>query len=117
MRSERGVAVHFLTAPEVGPLFGAVRPGPWTPGGPSWASPNPFTVIDWGAGPGTLARSVLAAERTCMACEARCGWCWWSCRPAAGPASGTSSSAALSGALPQGAPAGVVVANELLAST
>lgn len=51
----------FLTAPEVGPLFGAVvarAVDSW------WAAagrPESFTVLEWGAGPGTLARSVLAA--------------------------------------------------------
>jgi SAM-dependent MidA family methyltransferase len=50
----------FLTAPEVGPLFGAVvaaAVGTW------WEEqgrPSSFTVLEWGAGPGTLARAVLA---------------------------------------------------------
>jgi SAM-dependent MidA family methyltransferase len=52
----------FLTAPEVGLLFGAVIAraidGWWKESG----SPDPFVVVDMGAGPGTLARSVLAAE-------------------------------------------------------
>ncbi len=55
----------FLTAPEVGPLFGTVLARAidrwWTELG----RPEPFTVIDWGAGPGTLARSVLAADPRC----------------------------------------------------
>jgi SAM-dependent MidA family methyltransferase len=52
----------FLTAPEVGPLFGAVVAGAldrwWIDAG----RPDPYTVVDWGAGPGTLARAVLAAR-------------------------------------------------------
>ena len=52
----------FLTAPEVGPLFGTVVAaaidGWWVEAG----RPDPYTVIDWGAGPGTLARTVLAAQ-------------------------------------------------------
>ncbi len=56
---------HFLTSPEVGPLFGAVLAraidGWWHELG----QPEPWVVVDAGAGPGTLARSVLAAEPAC----------------------------------------------------
>lgn len=55
----------FITSPEVGPLFGAViaraLDGWWTELG----RPDPFTVVDAGAGPGALARSVLAAQPQC----------------------------------------------------
>jgi SAM-dependent MidA family methyltransferase len=55
----------FLTSPEVGPLFGAVVAravdGWWQELG----EPDPFVVVDAGAGPGTLARAVLAAEPRC----------------------------------------------------
>lgn len=55
----------FLTSPEVGPLFGAVvarfLDAEWRRLG----RPDPFTVVDAGAGPGTLARSVLAAAPEC----------------------------------------------------
>jgi SAM-dependent MidA family methyltransferase len=55
----------FLTSPEVGPLFGAVVARAldrwWTELG----SPDPFTVVEAGAGVGTLARAVLAAEPAC----------------------------------------------------
>lgn len=58
----------FLTSPEVGPLFGAVvaryLDGVWDRIG----RPEPFTVVDVGAGPGTLARSVLAAAPACLSC-------------------------------------------------
>ncbi len=57
----------FLTSPEVGPLFGAVvarfLDAEWARIG----RPDPFVVVDAGAGPGTLARSVLAAEPECRA--------------------------------------------------
>jgi len=52
----------FLTSPEVGPLFGAVV-ARWIDA--EWrrlGEPADFTVIEVGAGPGTLARSVLLAE-------------------------------------------------------
>lgn len=55
----------FLTSPEVGPLFGAVvarfLDAEWERIG----RPDPFTVVEAGAGPGTLARSVLAAAPSC----------------------------------------------------
>ena len=55
----------FLTSPEVGPLFGHVvanaLDAEWTRLG----RPDPFTVVDAGAGPGTLARAVRAAEPEC----------------------------------------------------
>lgn len=55
----------FLTSPEVGPLFGAVvaraLDGWWEQAG----SPATFTVVEAGAGPGALARSVLAAAPAC----------------------------------------------------
>jgi SAM-dependent MidA family methyltransferase len=55
----------FITGPEVGPLFGAVLAraidGWWRELG----RPDPYVVVDAGAGPGTLARSVLAAQPAC----------------------------------------------------
>jgi SAM-dependent MidA family methyltransferase len=55
----------FITSPEVGPLFGAVvsrfLDAEWERIG----RPAEFTVVDVGAGPGTLARSVLAARPGC----------------------------------------------------
>jgi SAM-dependent MidA family methyltransferase len=55
----------FITSPEVGPLFGTVLArhldAEWTRIG----RPDVFTVVDAGAGPGTLARSVLAASPEC----------------------------------------------------
>jgi len=55
----------FITSPEIGPLFGVViarfLDAEWARIG----RPDPFTVIDAGAGPGTLARSVLAAAPAC----------------------------------------------------
>ncbi len=57
----------FLTSPEVGPLFGAViaryLDAEWLRLG----APDRFTVVDAGAGPGSLARSVLAADLACRA--------------------------------------------------
>ncbi len=56
----------FLTSPEVGPLFGAVvarfLDAVWTEAG----RPDPFVVVEAGAGPGNLAASILAAEPECL---------------------------------------------------
>ena len=55
----------FLTSPEVGPLFGAVVARFLDAEWERLDRPNPFTVVDAGAGPGTLARAVLAARPAC----------------------------------------------------
>jgi SAM-dependent MidA family methyltransferase len=55
----------FVTSPEVGPLFGALvaraLDGWWTELG----RPDPFVVVEAGAGRGALARSVLSAGPEC----------------------------------------------------
>ena len=55
----------FLTSPEVGPLFGAVLARYLDEQWELLGRPDPFTVVDAGAGPGTLARAVLAAAPAC----------------------------------------------------
>lgn len=55
----------FITSPEVGPLFGAVLARYLDAEWERLGRPDPFTVVDAGAGPGTLARSVLAAAPGC----------------------------------------------------
>jgi SAM-dependent MidA family methyltransferase len=57
----------FLTAPEVGPLFGAVVARALDAWWRELGRPDPYVVVDAGAGPGTLARSVLAAGPACAA--------------------------------------------------
>ncbi len=52
----------FITSPEVGPLFGTVL-ARWIEA--EWrllGEPDDFAIVECGAGPGTLARSVLAAD-------------------------------------------------------
>ena len=55
----------FLTSPEVGPLFGAVLARHLDREWERLGRPDPFTVVDAGAGPGTLARAVIAAAPRC----------------------------------------------------
>jgi len=56
----------FITSPEVGPLFGAVIARYLDAEWERIGRPDVFTVVDAGAGPGTLARSVLAAAPACV---------------------------------------------------
>jgi SAM-dependent MidA family methyltransferase len=51
----------FITAPEVGPLFGAVLARWIDAEFERLGRPEEFTVVEVGAGPGTLARSILLA--------------------------------------------------------
>jgi len=103
----------FLTSPEVGPLFGAVvaraLDGWWDDLG----RPDPFPVVEAGAGPGTLARSILAAAPRCAAALAlvlvEVGEAQWPTHP-----SGTTSRADLPEPGSLGPGPVVVVANELL---
>ena len=55
----------FLTSPEVGPLFGAVIANYLDAEWARIGRPEQFTMVDAGAGPGTLARSILAAGPAC----------------------------------------------------
>nr|MBU6203299.1 SAM-dependent methyltransferase [Acidobacteriota bacterium] len=56
----------FLTSPEVGPLFGTVVARALDSWWDELGRPDPFTVVEAGAGPGTLARAVLAASPRCI---------------------------------------------------
>ena len=55
----------FLTSPEVGPLFGAVTAGALDTWWRAPGEPASVTVVEVGAGPGTWARSILAARPAC----------------------------------------------------
>ncbi len=68
MRPDGGSAGRrgdFITSPEVGPLFGAVLARFLDAEWERIGRPDPFTVIDAGAGPGSLGRAVLAARPSC----------------------------------------------------
>ena len=111
-----GRSGHFLTAPEVGPLFGAVLARALDSWWTELGEPDPFTVIDWGAGPGTLARSILAAEPGCLAAGAL-RLVLVELSPAQRnlhPEHPIVTSVTSVAGVPEAGPAGVVVANELL---
>ena len=101
----------FITSPEVGPLFGAVL-ARWCDA--MWrelGEPADFRVYDLGAGPGTLARSILAAAPGSLAGDvARYVAIEVSAEQRARHPDGVTSV----GELPTGRLSGVVIANELL---
>ena len=55
----------FITSPEVGPLFGTVIARALDAWWKELGSPSRFDIVECGAGPGTLARSILAAQPEC----------------------------------------------------
>ena len=55
----------FITSPEVGPLFGTVIARALDAWWKELGSPSRFDVVECGSGPGTLARSILAAKPEC----------------------------------------------------
>ena len=56
----------FLTSPEVGPLFGAVVARALDAWWDELGRPKRLDVVEAGAGPGTLARTILAAQPACL---------------------------------------------------
>ena len=118
----------FLTSPEVGPLFGAVVARAVDHWWRALDEPDPFVVVEGGAGAGVLARAVLAAGPSCSPALR------WVCversaalrakaaaalpvEPAAqvlGGRSGIGPVVAVLDDLPSGPFTGVVLANELL---
>ena len=99
---------HFITSPEVGPLFGAAVGRMLDRRWDELGQPDPFTVVDAGAGPGTLARTVAKAEPRCTPALR-----WINVeRSAAGQAAHTVGMSAAT--MPDGPITGVIVANELL---
>ncbi|CAN5737424.1 SAM-dependent methyltransferase [soil metagenome] len=61
-----GRRADFLTSPEVGPLFGAVVARALDAEWERLGRPDPFVVVEAGAGRGLLASSVLDAHPSCV---------------------------------------------------
>jgi len=101
----------FITSPEVGPLFGAVVARALDSWWNEQGSPSDFRVFEVGAGPGTLARSILASEPECLRADPSRYVCveLGAAQRAAHPDGVTSLES-----LPDGELRGVVIANELL---
>jgi SAM-dependent MidA family methyltransferase len=57
----------FITSPEVGPLFGAVVAQALDVWWDDLGRPDPFVVVEAGAGRGVLAKSVIVAQPRCSA--------------------------------------------------
>lgn len=64
---EPGRRGDFITSPEIGPLFGAVVARALDTWWEELGRPDPFFVIEGGAGTGALARSVVKARPACLA--------------------------------------------------
>ena len=99
----------FLTSPEVGPLFGAVVARALDAEWDRLGRPDDFCVVDAGAGPGTLARAVIAARPGCLT-RGRYVAVETSAAQRAQHPEGAESTATM----PEHIESGVVIANELL---
>ena len=64
-RGSAGRRGDFITSPEIGPLFGAVLARALDAWWRELGSPVDFTVVEVGAGPGTLARTLADAQPAC----------------------------------------------------
>ncbi|MEC7879662.1 MAG: SAM-dependent methyltransferase, partial [Actinomycetota bacterium] len=56
----------FITSPETGPLFGKLVASALDKWWKELGNPDPFYFIEAGAGPGTLARSILKVQPDCQ---------------------------------------------------
>ena len=106
MAGRRG---DFITSPEVGPLFGAVLGRYLDAVWDRLDRPDAFTVVEAGAGPGTLARSCSPLGRVCAAALRYVAVEVSAAQRARHPAGVESR-----GRHARGADRGVVLANELL---
>lgn len=99
----------FITSPEVGPLFGALLARAIDSWWIELGRPADFRVFDMGAGPGTLARSILAAAPEALIEPSRYVAVETSAAQRARHPDGIVSVPEL----PEGQLSGVVIANEL----
>ena len=99
----------FLTSPEVGPLFGAVLARALDAWWDELGQPDGFTVVEYGAGPGTLARTIAAAHPRCSRT-----WRYVAVETSAVQRERHPEWVESVATLPEGTFIGVVLANELL---
>lgn len=99
----------FLTSPEVGPLFGAVIARALDAWWDELGRPADFTVVEFGAGPGTLARTIAAARPRCSAT-----WRYVAVESSAVQRERHPDWVESVAVMPEGGLTGVVLANELL---
>jgi SAM-dependent MidA family methyltransferase len=64
---EAGRRGDFVTSPEIGPLYATTIAGALDRWWEELGRPDPFLVVEAGAGTGTLARDILAADPACGA--------------------------------------------------
>lgn len=65
-RGRAGRRGDFITSPEIGPLFGTVLARALDAWWAEMGEPKDFRVVEFGAGPGTLARAIVAARPSCL---------------------------------------------------
>jgi len=99
----------FVTSPEVGPLFGTVLSKFLDAEWHRLGQPKDFTVVDAGAGPGTLLRSVISAQPECVTATR-----WVAVEISARQRDRHMDEVESLAALPDGPFPGVILANELL---
>jgi len=66
-RGGAGASRDFLTSPEVSTVFGELIARAITDQWNEWGQPDPFFVVEYGAGTGALAASILGSEQPCLA--------------------------------------------------
>ena len=99
----------FLTSAEVGPLFGTVIARALDAWWAELGEPDDFAVIEVAAGPGTLARSILAAQPRCLSTGR-----YVAVEVSAAQRSRHPDGVESRATMPEGPLTGVVIANELL---
>jgi len=108
-RGEAGRRGDFITSPEVGPLFAAVLARALDAWWKEMGSPSSFTVMEVGAGPGTLARGLIAAQPECSKV-----WTYVAVEISEQQRAKHPSEVISLAEMPEGKFTGIVIANELL---